>query len=352
MEEPVGPTRRCVLERKQEIGGISDRLAEICRRSEFFRCASKYAVPSDESIRLILDLFQKTLFIGYFGKQSIPDWELESHLHVLMSRLFDELAVQIAKSLRHRCEGFHEVCDNCRTRGQEHAIKLVRKIPSIREQLEGDVQAAYDGDPAAKDFDEVIFSYPGLKAIMVHRVAHELYRQGIPLLSRIMSEYAHAVTGIDVHPGATIGRNFFIDHGTGVVIGETSVIGDNVKIYQGVTLGALSFPKDDKGNLLRGIRRHPTIEDRVTIYSGATVLGGDTVIGEGSTIGGNVWITRSVPPGTKVVIEPPELLMKGELTGRVDEGRGIAPAPRGQSKGSGGHKTSARRTPGKGRSRS
>jgi serine O-acetyltransferase len=159
---------------------------------------------------------------------------------------------------------------------------------------------------------------------VVHRIAHELYSQGIPLLPRIMSEYAHTLSGIDIHPGARIGKRFFIDHGTGVVIGETTVIWDNVKIYQGVTLGALSFPKDDRGNLLRGIKRHPTIEDRVTIYAGATVLGGDTVIGKGSTIGGNVWITRSVPPGTKVVIEPPELLIKGELTGRVEEGRGVA----------------------------
>lgn len=312
------------MERKKQIGSISEKLAGVCRRSEFFRCASKYAVPSDESVKEILSLFQEVLFIGYFGKQNIPDWELESHLHVLLSDLFDVLAGQIAKSLRHECEGLHEICDNCRARGEEHALKMMRKIPQVRKVLEGDVQAAFDGDPAAKSFDEIIFSYPCIKAIMVHRVAHELYLQGIPLLPRIMSEYAHAVTGIDIHPGARIGRNFFIDHGTGVVVGETTVIGDNVKIYQGVTLGALSFPKDDKGNLLRGIRRHPTIEDDVTIYSGATVLGGDTVIGRGSTIGGNVWITRSVPPGTKVAIEPPALSIKGELIGRVKEGRGVA----------------------------
>ena len=312
------------MEKKRGIGRISKQLASICRKSDFFRCASKYAVPSDESVKEILSLFQEVLFIGYFGKQGIPDWELESHLHVLMSRLFDVLSVQIAKSLRHECEGVHEVCDDCKSRGEEHAMLLLRKIPKIRQLLEGDVQAAYDGDPAAKSFDEVIFSYPCIKAIMVHRIAHELYLQGVPLLPRIMSEYAHQVTGIDIHPGARIGKNFFIDHGTGVVIGETTVIGDNVKIYQGVTLGALSFPKDEKGNLLRGIKRHPTIEDNVTIYAGATVLGGNTVIGRGSTIGGNVWITESVPPGTKVVIEPPKLSFKGELTGKVREGRGVA----------------------------
>lgn len=320
------------MERKQEIGSISKKLAGICRKSEFFRCASKYAVPSKESVEEILSLFQEVLFIGYFGKQNIPDWELESHLHVVMSKLFDVLSSQIAKSLRHECEGLHEVCDDCNARGGEHTLKMTRKIPQLRKILERDVQAAFDGDPAAKSFDEIIFSYPCIKAIMVHRVAHELYLQGIPLLPRIMSEYAHAITGIDIHPGARIGKNFFIDHGTGVVVGETTLIGNYVKIYQGVTLGALSFPKDDKGNLLRGMKRHPTIEDHVTIYSGATVLGGDTVIGRGSTIGGNVWITHSVPPGTKVAIEPPELSFRGELTGRVKEGRGVARSSK-QAKG-------------------
>jgi serine O-acetyltransferase len=311
------------LEGKRQIGLISRKLAGLCKTSEFFKCAGKYAVPSEESVREILSLFQQILFIGYFGKQSIPVWELESHLNVITSTLYDELAAQIAKSLRHRCEGEHAVCDNCMSRGEKHALKLIKKVPDVRRMLEGDVRAAFDGDPAAQSFDEVIFSYPGIKAIMVHRVAHELYVQNIPLLPRIMSEYAHALTGIDIHPGARIGKRFFIDHGTGVVIGETSVIGDNVKIYQGVTLGALSFPKDERGNLLRGVRRHPTIESNVTIYAGATVLGGDTVIGRGSTVGGNVWITHSVRPGTKVVIEPPELNMKAELMGHVKEGTGV-----------------------------
>jgi serine O-acetyltransferase len=312
------------LEGKRRIGLVSRKLAGLCRTSEFFKCAGKYAVPSDESVKEILSFFQEILFIGYFGKQSIPAWELESHLNVIMSGLYDDLATQIAKSLRHRCEGEHAVCDNCMSRGETHALRLVRKIPDIRKMLEGDVRAAFDGDPAAQSFDEVIFSYPGIKAIMVHRVAHELYAQDVPLLPRIMSEYAHALTGIDIHPGARIGRSFFIDHGTGVVIGETTLIGNRVKIYQGVTLGALSFPKDERGNLLRGIKRHPTLEDDVTIYAGATVLGGDTVIGRGSTIGGNVWITRSVPPGTKVVIEPPELNIKADLMGHVKEGTGVA----------------------------
>jgi serine O-acetyltransferase len=308
---------------KRQLGKVSKKLAGMCRKSKFLRCASRYAVPSDESAKEILGLFQEVLFIGYFGKQDIPDHDLEPHLHVHMSELFDSLAVQIAKSLVHECQNPREGCDLCRSKGERNAAEIIGKIPMIRQMLEGDVQAAFDGDPAAKSFDEIIFSYPGLRAIMVHRIAHELYAQDVPLLPRIMSEYAHAITGIDIHPGATIGRNFFIDHGTGVVIGETTLIGNNVKIYQGVTLGALSFPKDERGNLLRDIKRHPTLEDNVTVYSGTTILGGDTVIGRGSTVGGNVWLTTSVPAGTKVVIKTPELRMKGELIGHAKPGESM-----------------------------
>ena len=183
------------------------------------------------------------------------------------------------------------------------ALALLDDIPGIRRALAADVQAAYDGDPAAKSTDEIIFSYPGIFAITVYRVAHRLYDLGVPLLPRIMSEHAHNVTGIDIHPGARIGERFCIDHGTGIVIGETTEIGRDVRIYQGVTLGALSLPKD-AGEKLRGKKRHPTIEDEVIIYSGATILGGETVIGARSVIGGNVWITSSIPPDTKVIMEP------------------------------------------------
>jgi serine O-acetyltransferase len=179
----------------------------------------------------------------------------------------------------------------------------------LRRQLAEDVQAGYDGDPAAKSTDEVIFAYPAIYAISVYRIAHELSNNGIPLLPRIMTEFAHSKTGIDIHPGARIGRGFFIDHGTGVVIGETTIIGDNVKVYQGVTIGAMSFAKDEEGQMVRGRKRHPTIEDNVVIYSGATILGGETIIGEGSIIGGNVWLTHSVPPGTRVIISEPELVI-------------------------------------------
>ena len=180
------------------------------------------------------------------------------------------------------------------------------------------MQAAYDGDPACKSLDEVIFCYPGLEAITVYRLAHVLYELDMPFIPRMMTEWAHSRTGIDIHPGATIGNCFFIDHGTGVVIGETSDIGEHVKLYQGVTLGALSFPTDDDGNLVRGTKRHPTLEDRVVVYANATILGGNTVVGHDSVIGSSVWLTRSVTPHTTVVMEPPRLKMKSDMQAALD----------------------------------
>jgi serine O-acetyltransferase len=204
------------------------------------------------------------------------------------------------------------ICTSCSERGQREALTLLKKLKGLRKTLAEDVRAAYQGDPAAKSFDEIIFSYPSILAISIYRVAHELHAQEVPLIPRMMTEYAHSVTGIDINPGAVIGRHFFIDHGTGVVIGETGIIGDHVRIYQGVTLGALSLPMEEKGDLLRKTKRHPTIEDHVTIYAGATILGGETVIGAGSVVGGNVWLTHSVPPGTTVMIEAPKLKYKEE----------------------------------------
>jgi serine O-acetyltransferase len=186
-------------------------------------------------------------------------------------------------------------------RASDLSLRFVERLPAIRALVADDLQAAYDGDPAAKDLQEIILAYPTLRALSIHRIAHELHRLGIPLLPRVMSEHAHGRTGIDIHPGARIGRHFFIDHGTGVVIGETAEVGDRVRIYQGVTLGAASLRDSSR---LRGQKRHPTVEDDVTIYAGATILGGDTVIGTGSVIGGNVWLTESVPPGSQVVAEP------------------------------------------------
>ncbi len=260
---------------------------------------------SDEVIR-ILEVILEVLFPGYTGRHAFHragiDFAIGSHVE----DIFRALTGQLERALAYRCKV--ECCEGCDCirQAEETVIDLLRELPRIREVLKTDVQAALDGDPAAKSTDEIVISYPGLRAIAIQRVAHQLYLHDIPLLPRVMGEYAHAQTGIDIHPGATIGSSFFIDHGTGVVIGETAVIGDNVKLYQGVTLGALSFPKDERGKLIKGAKRHPNIEDNVTIYAGATILG-DIVIGHDSVIGGNVWLTESVEPHTKVMITAPEL---------------------------------------------
>lgn len=201
-------------------------------------------------------------------------------------------------------------CTQCVDRATDITVNLMERLPALREVLQTDLQAAYDGDPAARSIEEIMLSYPSLEAISIHRIAHELYRAGVPLLPRVMSEYAHRLTGIDIHPGATIGRYFFIDHGTGVVVGETCVIGDHVKLYQGVTLGAKSFQTDENGNPVKGVKRHPNIEDNVIIYAGATILGGQTTIGRDSVIGGNVWLTHSVPANSTVYNAQPSLVIK------------------------------------------
>ena len=218
---------------------------------------------------------------------------------------FAELTSQICRAL-HRYGNAEHICEcGDSARCEEAAFTLLSKLPQIREMLKEDVQAAYAGDPAAVSCDEVILSYPGLKAIAIQRLAHILYEEKIPLIPRMMTEYAHSATGIDIHPGARIGKGFFIDHGTGVVIGETAILGERVRIYQGVTLGAVSFPKDACGALIKGQKRHPTIGNNVIIYSGASVLG-DITIGDNSVIGGNVWLTESLPAGTKITAAMPE----------------------------------------------
>jgi serine O-acetyltransferase len=224
-----------------------------------------------------------------------------------MSWLYETLTEQISRAISHGAK-IGEACSVTDRDANDCATALLAKLPATRQLMAGDVQAAYDGDPAANCLDEIIFSYPSIYALMVYRVAHELYQMEVPLIPRIMTEHAHHRTGIDIHPGTRIGSRFFIDHGTGVVIGGTAVIGNNVKLFQGVTLGAFSFDKEeDGGELIRNTKRHPTIEDDVVIYAGATILGGDTVIGRGSVIGGNVWLTHSVPPGTRVLQDSPNL---------------------------------------------
>jgi serine O-acetyltransferase len=266
-------------------------------------------LPNRDAIIGIIKQLRDLLYPGYFGKQGLTTENLPYRLGESMIELSDALFDQVRCCLRYREQlpgdnGSDAPCEQCDSDAASIVSYFFDRVPAVRELLAADVQAAFDGDPAAKSTDETIFCYPGLLAITVQRIAHELYNLDVPLLPRIMTEYAHSLTGIDIHPGAKLGRSFFIDHGTGVVIGETTQIGDNVKVYQGVTLGALA---PAFGQSLRGHKRHPTIEDNVTLYAGATILGGDTVIGEGCVIGGNVFITGSVPPYNQVSAEPPKL---------------------------------------------
>ena len=244
--------------------------------------------------------------------------KLDSFLGLaLVDQLNDKLTQQIARALQHEFRVQHDVepCDgdvDYEAQGQFLAIEFLNCLPELRKILATDVQAAYDGDPACRTTDEVIFCYPGLEAITVFRLARILHKLEVPFIPRMMTERAHQKTGIDIHPGATIGKYFFIDHGTGVVIGETCDIGEHVKLYQGVTLGALSFDTDSDGNLVRGVKRHPTIEDRVVIYANATVLGGKTTVGHHSVIGSSVWLTRSIEPHTTVTLDKPELRLRAD----------------------------------------
>lgn len=262
-------------------------------------------LPSQEKTISILKKLYQILYPGFYGNQSLTRQNVAYHIGALLDEVSDDLDEQIYHACRISSgdDSSREECANFATKTVEDFISA---LPDIRRLLRLDVQAAFDGDPAAKGFAEIILAYPGFEAVTVYRLAHALYNLNVPLLPRMMTEYAHHKTGVDIHPGATIGKSFFIDHGTGVVIGETTEIGDNVKLYQGVTLGALSFPKDERGNVIRGRKRHPTIEDEVVIYSGATILGGETVIGKGSVVGGNTWLTRSLPPGSKVLSNPQE----------------------------------------------
>jgi serine O-acetyltransferase len=292
---------------RRKISSVVEKIAQSCSGELKIEHVEAVSIPSRESVIDIISIAEDILFPGYFGEQVLSKSSLSYYIGTKCNKLFDRLAYQISRSLINECTGKKSQCTECMDNGQKKAFEFISEIPNIRSLLSGDVKAAYDGDPAAKGYSEIVFSYPGIKAITIYRVAHALHVLSVPLIPRIMTEHAHSTTGIDIHPGANIGKNFFIDHGTGVVIGETTVIGDNVRLYQGVTLGALSFPTDEHGNIMRGKKRHPTIENDVTIYAGATILGGDTVIGRGSVIGGNVWLTYSVPAGTKVFIPKPEL---------------------------------------------
>ena len=264
-------------------------------------------LPVRAEILEILDLLFEVLFPGYTGKRTVTKSNINFIVGDILCQVNNELSEQMERAYQYQCR--IKKCDgcDCRTMAENVTRHLLTQLPKIRELLKGDVGAAFDGDPAAKSYEEIVISYPYITAIATYRIAHQLYVKQVPLIPRIMSECAHSKTGIDIHPGAKIGKNFFIDHGTGVVIGETAVIGKNVKIYQGTTLGAMSFPKDERGRIIKGGKRHPTIEDNVTIYAEATILGNVT-IGAGSIIGGNVWIKESVPAGVTVAVANTDLV--------------------------------------------
>lgn len=289
--------------------GIVDALTQSVVGESRMQHLDRVLLPSRDTIIQCIKLLRQLVFPGYFGASSLTTQNLPFRLGELVIELTELLYDQVRCCLRYRKHlpgnnGDDHECKECDHEAARIVAAFFDRIPAVRAVLATDVQAAFDGDPAAQSTDETIFCYPGLYAITVQRLAHEFYALDVPLLPRIMTEYAHSLTGIDIHPGAKLGPSFFIDHGTGVVVGETTQIGANVKIYQGVTLGALA---PAFGQALRGQKRHPTIEDNVTIYAGATILGGDTVIGHGAVIGGNVFITGSVPPLNQVTAEPPKL---------------------------------------------
>lgn len=294
---------------REEIPDIVEQLVLSCNTEECFDHVDLEPLPSKEAVIEIIQMACRILYPGYFAQTRIDKVNLIYFFGQEITALFELLSEQITLAMRHECRRHNMSCVNCEEQGQEITVNFIKELPQLRKLLAKDIRAAHEGDPAAKSYDEIIFSYPGLFAITVYRLAHQLHGQGVSLIPRIMTEYAHSMTGIDIHPGAQIGESFFIDHGTGVVIGETTKIGDRVRIYQGVTLGALSLPKDAVERL-RNEKRHPTIEDDVVIYAGVTILGGEALIGARSVIGGNVWITSSVPPDTKVFMKKPELVYK------------------------------------------
>ena len=304
-----------ISEYRKELPGVIDTIIDSMNDEECFAHIGDDPLNFGHSVTDMIDHFREIIFPGYFSKEKIDGANLQYTTGRTLSKLYEILSEQIMHVLRHDCLRYGQKCIECEQKGYDIALSAIRQIPQLRKQIAEDVKGAYDGDPAAKSHDEIIFSYPGLYAICVYRIAHILYTHGVPQLPRIMTEHAHSVTGIDIHPGAIIGARFVIDHGTGIVIGETTRIGNNVRIYQNVTLGALSLPPG-AGPKLREAKRHPTIEDNVIIYSGATILGGETVIGKDTIIGGNVWLTESVPQETKVFIEPPRLIYKNHENGR------------------------------------
>jgi serine O-acetyltransferase len=311
-ESLLDRTQRIQEMKKERLTGrkitkLVEQIAETYKGDSGINFIDAANLPVRGEILSILDLIFEVLFPGHTGRRTVTKANVNFMLGDILCELYSELAGQVERAFQYQCR-IKECADcDCHTMAHNVTQHLLKKLPQIRETLKEDVQAAFEGDPAAKSYEEIVISYPGIMAIATYRIAHELFLERVPLIPRIMTECAHARTGIDIHPGATIGKHFFIDHGTGVVIGETTIIGDKVKIYQGVTLGAMSFPKDERGRIIKSGKRHPTIEDEVTIYAEATILG-DIVIGKGAVIGGNVWVKESVPPGVKVSTANPDLV--------------------------------------------
>jgi serine O-acetyltransferase len=286
-----------------KLEAVIDRVAADYDGTKEIDNLESAALPNRRAVIEALNHLKPVIYMGFYATRELNRLNLRYAVSEHLYPAFETLVEEI-----HRALAYQRMCGRAcppseAAWAEEVVLRLFDKLPELRQRLNEDVAAAYQGDPAAKGIEEVIFSYPAIQAITTYRIAHELYQEHVPMIPRIMTEHAHGKTGIDIHPGAEIGRRFFIDHGTGTVIGETTTIGDNVKLYQSVTLGALSLPRDAAGDLIRYGKRHPTLEDNVTIYSGATVLGGETVIGKGSVIGGNVWLTESVPPSSKITFD-------------------------------------------------
>ena len=289
-------------------------ITENYEKEELFLVKEDLNLPNRNVIIDIIRDLKRLIFPGYFGTERLNHTLANYFVGEKLAILNNKLMTQVTCALSYKCQD-GSCTDSLKNMAENISVNFFEKLPNIQRMLLMDVQAAFDGDPAASSKEQVIFSYPGLFAIFVYRIAHELYLMDVPFIPRIMTEYAHSRTGIDINAGAQIGKYFFIDHGTGVVIGETTIIGDYVKIYQGVTLGALSTRGGQK---LADVKRHPTIEDNVTIYSGASILGGDTIIGEGAIIGGNAFITKSVSKNTRVSVKNPELKFKNEIEKPID----------------------------------
>ncbi|MFO0921495.1 MAG: serine acetyltransferase [Pirellulales bacterium] len=303
---------------KENLPRLTDAIVKTYIQGDPINHLGHCPLPKYDVVVQILEDLKDILYPGYRRREGLHIGNVTYHVGNLIDNLHDKLTNQIARALQHddRVRKKESECvepTDYEAKGQAIAIAFLERIPYLRSILATDVDAAFAGDPSVSNRDEIVFCFPGLEAISIYRIAHELHKFKVPFIPRMMTEWAHKETGIDIHPGATIGRHFFIDHGTGVVIGETCEIGEHVKLYQGVTLGALSFPTDSDGQLIRGSKRHPTIEDGVVIYANATILGGKTIIGKGSVIGSSVWITSSVAPNTTVVLEKPKLKMRGAV---------------------------------------